>query len=228
MQIPRMCGRYGFGNPARLSELPFGVALPELVARFNLTPSQDVPLIRETKRGRDAAMVRWGLVPHWAEDKSIGNRLVNARGDTAATKPAFRDAFAERRGLLPADLFYEWQEQAGHDVRQPWCVRLPEQAPFAFGALWERWRPRGDPDAAWLVTCAIITTEPNAVLRPIHDRMPVIVEPHDYARWLDPSTSLKVAQSLVKPYAGTMEAWPVSLRVNNPRVDDAACIVPLS
>ena len=223
-----MCGRYGFGNPERLSTLPFGVPLPELVQRFNLTPSQDVPLVRETRKGREARMVRWGLVPYWADDKSIGNRLVNARGDSVATKPSFRDAFAERRGLLPADLFYEWQELRDHPVRQPWCVRLPDDAPFAFGAVWDRWKPKGEPDAEPLYTCAIITTEPNATMARIHDRMPLIIEPEDYDRWLDPLSALSTAQALVRPYAGEMEAWPVSLRVNNPRVDDAACIAPLT
>ncbi len=222
-----MCGRYGFGNPVRLGSLPLGADLPLLAARFNLTPSQDVPLVRERATGRDAVLARWGLVPYWADDPSIGNRLANARGDTVASKPSFRDAFRQRRGLMPVDLFYEWQVIAGQQVKQPWCMRLPDGAPFAFGALWERWTPKGDSSAEPLITCAIITTEPNALLAPIHDRMPVIVSPNDYEAWLDPSTTPAIAQSLVRPYAGPMEAWPVTTRVNSARIDDAECITPL-
>ncbi|MBL0171278.1 MAG: SOS response-associated peptidase [Gemmatimonadaceae bacterium] len=223
-----MCGRYGFGNPARLGTLPFGAALPLLTARFNLTPSQPVPLVRETSGGRDALLARWGLVPFWADDPSIGNRLANARGDTVATKPSFRAAFRQRRGLMPVDLFYEWQVIAGQKVKQPWCIRLPDDEPFAFGAIWEQWTPKHDPGAEPLITCAIITTEPNAVMAPIHDRMPVIMPPDHYEAWLDPSTRPAVAQSLVQPYAGPMLAWPVSTRVNSPRTDDAECITPLA
>lgn len=223
-----MCGRYGFGNPARLGALPFGVTLPELAAHYNLAPSRDVPLVRSYDETRDAVMARWGLVPFWADDPSIGNRLANARGDSMATKPSFRAAFKQRRGLMPADLFYEWQVIAGQKIKQPWCMRLPDDAPFSFGAIWERWTPKNDPAAEPLVTCAIITTEPNDVMRPIHERMPVIVAPEDYDAWLDPHTAAATAQSLVRPYAGALRAWPVSLRVNSPRVDDAACIEPLA
>lgn len=222
-----MCGRYGFGNPARLGTLPFGAPLPALVASYNIAPTRDVPLVRAVDDARDAVMARWGLVPFWADDPSIGNRLANARGDTVASKPSFRAAFKQRRGLMPADLFYEWQIITGQKVKQPWCIRLPDDAPFAFGAIWERWTPKHDPGAEPLVTCAVITTEPNAVMQRIHDRMPVIVAPADYDAWLDPRTSAAAAQSLVKPYAGEMVAWPVSTRVNSPRANDVECIAPL-
>ncbi|MEQ1692365.1 MAG: SOS response-associated peptidase [Gemmatimonas sp.] len=223
-----MCGRYGFGNPARLGTLPFGTALPLMVARYNVPPSQPVPLVRQRASGRDAVLARWGLVPYWADDPSIGNRLANARGDSVATKPSFREAFGQRRGLMPADLFYEWQIMNGMKVKQPWCVRLPDDEPFAFGAIWERWKPRDDAGAEPLITCAIITTEPNAVMAPIHDRMPVIVAPSDYDAWLDASTPSAVAQSLVRPYRGPMLAWPISTRVNSPRSDDVECVAPLA
>jgi putative SOS response-associated peptidase YedK len=222
-----MCGRYGFGNPARLGTLPFGAPLPALTAHYNIAPSRDVPLVRESDGARDAILARWGLVPFWADDPSIGNRLANARGDTVASKPSFRAAFKQRRGLMPADLFYEWQVVAGQKTKQPWCMRLPDDAPFAFGAIWERWVPKDNPEADALVTCAIITTEHNEVMRPIHDRMPVIVAPADYDAWLDPKTSTTTAQSLVRPYQGEMVAWPVALRVNSPRANDVELITPL-
>lgn len=226
-----MCGRYGFGNPARLSTLPFAAPLPVLTERFNIAPSSDVPLVRQTRRGRDARLARWGLVPYWATDVAIGHRLANARGDTMASKPAFRDAFRQRRGLMPADLFYEWQVVPGQKTKQPWCIRLPDAQPFAFGALWERWRApdahASESDAPWLISCTIVTTEPNALMKPIHDRMPLIIAPEDYNAWLDPATSPADAQSLVRAYEGPMEAWRVSTHVNRPAFDDAECIAPI-
>ena len=148
-------------------------------------------------------------------------------GDSVASKPSFREAFMHRRGLMPADLFYEWQVVAGRKVKQPWCVRLPGDEPFSFGALWERWTPRSKPDADALITCAIVTTEANALMAPIHHRMPLIIAADDYAVWLDPRTPQAIAQSLIRPYAGRLQAWPVSTRVNSARNNDEACIAPL-
>lgn len=209
-----MCGRYGFGNPARLSELPFGVALPPSVPRFNIGPMQSVPFVLNDGGDRSAIMAKWGLVPYWASDPSIGSRMCNARGDTVAEKPAFRSAFKSRRGLMPAEFFFEWQAIEGSKVKQPWCIALEDGEPFAFGALWERWKPKDDPDAEMLITCAVITTEPNDTMAPIHDRMPVIVKPEDYARWLDAGTRAADVQGLVRPYDGAMRRWKVSTRVN--------------
>ncbi len=226
-----MCGRYGFGNPARLAELPLGVdlaaSLPDLTPRWNITPSQGVVLIRDTPAGREAMMARWGLVPFWADDPSIGNRLANARGDTIAVKPSFRAAFARRRGLMPADLVYEWQVIDGAKTKQPWCIRLPGDEPFAMAAIWESWTPKGHPEAAPLVTCCAITTEPNDTMRPIHDRMPVILPPADYDTWLDPSASPAALQRLVRPYPGAMHAYRVSRLVNAPAHDSADCAAPV-
>ena len=226
-----MCGRYGFGNPARLGTLPLGVELPPLTPRFNITPAQAVPLVRETVQGRDAVLARWGLVPFWADDPSIGNRMANARGDTVATKPSFRAAFRQRRGIMPADLFYEWQPLPGQKIKQPWCIGLPDRAPFGLAALWEQWTPRGQPladaEAAPLLTCALITTEPNALMAPIHDRMPVLLHPEDFERWLNTATPLEAVQALIRPWDGPMVAWPVSTAVNSPRVDDPALIEPV-
>lgn len=226
-----MCGRYGFGNPTRLAELPLGVdiaaSLPDLQPRWNITPSQQVVLVRETAGGREARWARWGLVPFWADDPSIGNRLANARGDTVAVKPSFRAAFAKRRGIMPADLFYEWQALEGAKVKQPWCIRMPGDAPFAIAAIWESWTPKDGTEASPLGTCCLITTEPNDVMRPIHDRMPVILSPDDYDTWLDPSSSPAVLQRLVRPYGGAMHAYKVSRMVNAPVNDVAECAAPL-
>jgi putative SOS response-associated peptidase YedK len=173
-------------------------------------------------------MARWGLVPFWADDPSIGNRLANARGDTVASKPSFRGAFKARRALVPADRFYEWQALPGQKVKQPWCIQLDHEAPFCFAGLWERWVPKGEPDADPLLSCCLITTEPNAVMAPIHDRMPVIVPPPAYDQWLDPGTSAAAAQALIRPYEGAMRAYPVSTYVNAPRNEGAACSAPLA
>ena len=218
-----MCGRYGFGNPARLGTLPLGVEFPGLAPRFNVAPSQAVPLVLHDAAGRQGLMAKWGLVPFWADDPSIGNRLANARGDTVAIKPSFRAAFKARRGIMLADLFYEWQVLAGQKVKQPWCIRLADDRPFGMAALWERWVPKADPAAEPLLSCCIITTEPNGIMGPIHDRMPVILHERDFDEWLDPGTPIGGAQQLVAPYDGPMRAYPVSTFVNAPRNDSGEC-----
>lgn len=223
-----MCGRYGFGNPARLGTLPLGVEFPDLGARFNVAPSQAVPLVLQDHGHRAAVLARWGLVPFWADDPSIGNRLVNARGETAAAKPSFRAAFKQRRGLMPADLFYEWQVVAGQKTKQPWCIRLPDEQPFCMASLWERWSPKDQPDAEPLLSCCIITTDANPAMAPIHDRMPVILRPEDYDAWLDPQYTSARAQTLVRPYDGPMVSYRVSPLVNAPRHDAPACAEPLT
>jgi putative SOS response-associated peptidase YedK len=222
-----MCGRYGFGNPARLAELPLGVTLPPLAPRFNVAPTQDVPLVLQEGADREARLARWGLVPFWADDPSIGNKLFNARGDTVAEKPSFRAAFKARRGLLPAEFFYEWQAVEGQKARQPWCVAVDDGEPFAFGALWERWRPKGEPDAEPLVSCTIITTDPNETMARIHHRMPLILPREAYDTWLDPRTPVEEAKRLVRPYEGTMRVWKVSTRVNRGAEDGAELVRPV-
>lgn len=220
-----MCGRYGFGNPARLGTLPLGiplgVELPALGARYNVAPSQAVPFVLQDREGRRAELVKWGLVPFWADDPSIGNRLANARSDSVAAKPSFRNAFKSRRGLMLADLFYEWQLLPGQKVKQPWCIRLAEDAPFAMAALWERWTPKATPEVEPLTTCCVITTDANAVMAPIHDRMPVILP--DEARWrtwLDPRADREALEALLRPSPDDLlTARPVSRRLNNPRAE---------
>ncbi len=158
--------------------------------------------------------MRWELVPHWAKDVKIGYKMINARAETVRTKPAFRSAFASRRCLIPADGFYEWQRS--RTPRQPHYIRKRDGKPMAFAGLWEIWRGGEEP----LESCAIITTGPNTLMAPLHDRMPVILAPGAFEGWLVGSP--EQAAGLLKPYAGEdLEVYPVSRRVNNPRNDDA-------
>ncbi len=223
-----MCGRYGFGNPARFDALGLGVAMPPLSPRFNVAPSQAVPLVVQDASGRQGVFAKWGLVPAWADEPSIGHKLANARGDTVATKPSFRSAFKQRRGLMPADLFYEWQIVPGQKTKQPWCIRFPDQAPFLFGAIWELWQPKNDPIAEPLRTCAIITTDASAVMSSVHDRMPVLIASADADEWLDPATPPARAQALIRSWEGPLELHPVSTWLNTPRHDDAKCAEPIT
>lgn len=219
-----MCGRYELhAHPAAIA-LAFGLEHPpQLRARYNIAPTQDVPVVRLSPAGaREIVQVRWGLVPRWAKDPSIGQRMINARGETVASKPAFRNAFRRHRCLVPANGFYEWM--AGSDGRkQPLWIGMRDGGLFGFAGLLERWL---DPDGHPLDSCTILTTQANALIARLHDRMPVIVAPDDYARWLDPDDP--APSELVKPYdPARMRFHPVSTRVNSVRHDDASCIEPL-
>lgn len=170
-------------------------------------------------------MIRWGLVPSWAKDPSIGHRMANVRSDTALEKSSFRAAMQKRRCLIPADVFFEWQDVPGQKRRKPYAVALNGAEPFALGGLWEAWRAKEGGE--WLITAAILTTEPNELLAPIHDRMPVIVRVEDYERWLDSETPVARVQKLVEPFsANEMRTWEVGLLVNDPKTDDARAIAP--
>ncbi|HYD29924.1 MAG TPA: SOS response-associated peptidase, partial [Azospirillaceae bacterium] len=176
------------------------------------------------------AMLRWGLVPSWADDPSIGNRLINARTEGVADKPSFRGPFRKRRCLIPADGFYEWQSIGGR--KQPWLIRRRDHATFAFAGLWDHWYgPKHEPEkrlAEPLETACIITTGANAVLAPLHSRMPVILAPADWDAWLDPHAPWELAETLLRPCPDdALEAAPVSPRVNNVRHDDPSCIAPM-
>jgi putative SOS response-associated peptidase YedK len=205
----------------------FGLSeIPDLPARFNIAPTQPVPAVRvrPDHDGREFALLRWGLIPGWADDPSIGNRIINARADTVATKPAFRKAFRQRRCLIVADGFYEWTKLNGR--KQPYYIRLQGDQPFAFAGLWERWN-RGDSP---IDSCTILTTDANEMVGSIHDRMPVILNPGDYDLWLDPDVQdAKRLEPLLVPYTGeSMAAWPVSTLVNNSKVDEPRCIEPVA
>lgn len=223
-----MCGRFGLTRPEALKLERFGITeLPPLVPRFNIPPSSDILVVRERKGVTEGEMIRWGLVPSWAKDPSIGNRMANVRSDTALEKSSFRAPMQKRRCLIPADVFFEWQDVPGQKRRKPHAVAMLKGEPFALGGLWEAWRSKENGE--WLITCAILTTEPNELLAPIHDRMPVIIRPEDYRAWVDPDTKATAVRNLVESYsAGEMRAWEIGLLVNDPKVDDARILSPVS
>ncbi|HUU84117.1 MAG TPA: SOS response-associated peptidase [Phycisphaerae bacterium] len=222
-----MCGRYTLGAPdddlADLLDLP---ETPSLEPRYNIAPTQPVPVVRLMPAGevRELQMLHWGLIPSWSKDPAMGARMINARSETAAEKPAFRTAMRQRRCLIPADGFYEWQRTAGR--KQPHYIRKRDRAPFAFAGLWEHWE---GPEGAVIESCTILTTTPNDLLRPLHDRMPVILEPSDYALWLDAAVNdASRVQPLLRPYQpDDLIAHPVGTHVNSPRNEDPRCTEPL-
>ena len=220
-----MCGRYELHSHPAAIALAFGLAYPpEIHPRYNVAPMQPVPIVRLNAAGeRELVQMRWGLVPRWAKDPSIGAKMINARAETVATKPTYRTAFRRHRCLLPADGFYEWRVRAD-GAKQPLRIGMKDESLFGLAGLYERWlSPDGEP----LDTCTVLTTDANALLKSLHDRMPVIVPPDAYEQWLDPDWP--DAASLIAPYrAESMTYWPVSTRVNSVKNDDADCIVPLT
>ena len=222
-----MCGRYSLQTPADTLAQHFQLAkVPLMRPRYNIAPRQPVLTVRipAPQNGREIWLARWGLIPSWAKDPSIGERLIIARAETVADKPAFRDAMARMRCLIPADGYYEWQRQGRR--KQPFYIRMKDGRPFAFAGLWERWI---GPDGKAVETCALLTTEPSESLRSIHNRMPVILDPSSYDLWLDPTVRRAAQlQLLFRPYRDEdLTAYPVSLHVNDPSHDDAACLEPL-
>ena len=223
-----MCGRFTLFEADKILSREFDVSgFPPQSPRYNIAPSQPIAVVRAPPAGsgRELALLRWGLIPSWSKDRAIGNRLINARAETAREKPSFRNAFRRHRCLIPASGFYEWQRQ--ERGKQPYFVRMRDERLFAFAGLWDRWE---SPDEGAIETCTILTTAANAVLAPIHDRMPVILPPTEYARWLDPAlpNTDSLAPLLVPFPPEEMLASPVSHRVNAPTVDDEKCITPLS
>jgi len=219
-----MCGRFALIVDASVLADVFDVDPPrELEPRFNIAPTQTVPIVRAGKETpRECALVRWGLVPSWAKDEKIGPRMINARGETVAEKPSFRSAVKSRRCLVPADGFYEWVRTA--EGKQPHFIHFSDGRPFAFAGLWERWhKGEGEP----LDTCTIITTTPNDLIADLHDRMPVILPPDQFSEWLEPGPlPPERLQGLLVPHpAEGMEAYPVSTYVNKPANDGPECIV---
>jgi putative SOS response-associated peptidase YedK len=221
-----MCGRYTLTIDAAVLADFFAIGeVPVLVPRYNIAPTQAVPVVRIDAEGRRLwSEVRWGLIPFWAKDTRIGARMINARAETVADKPAFRTAFHRRRCLIPADGFIEWKKEAGG--KQPHLIRFADGRPFAFAGIWEQWRP-ADGDA--LESCAIITTGANDLVAAVHDRMPVILPPDTHSRWLGPTASQESGLTeLLVPHAGDeMEAVAVNPRVNSPANDDPECLQPM-
>ena len=228
-----MCGRYTLRTPAdRLAEAFGGVPADYPEVRYNIAPSQSVAAVRAGSDGnaRQVVALRWGLIPSWAKDPAIGHRMINARAESLADKPSFRAAFRRRRCLVPADGFYEWQKRNG--TKQPFYIARADGAPFAFAGLWERWDGGGEglAEAPPLESCTIVTTDANERVAPVHDRMPVILAPSDYALWLDPRVDdLPILEALLRPCpADDLFVWPVSTHVNSPAHDDPVCIEPLA
>jgi putative SOS response-associated peptidase YedK len=231
-----MCGRYAFFTPIEAVTRLFGVSevhAHDLAPRYNIAPTQEVPIVRlspftpeeaDTAPPRELALARWGLVPFWAKDSAIGNRMINARGETVAAKPAFRAAFRKRRCLVPADGFFEWQKT--DSGKQPWYIHSTGGEPLALAGLWELWDPPegGTP----LASCTIITTGANEFIRSLHDRMPVVLDARGRDAWLDPAASPDDLQPLLAPAPeDLLEAWPVSRRVNSPFNEDPSLVEPV-
>jgi putative SOS response-associated peptidase YedK len=227
-----MCGR--FSNRAKpeqiRNEFKIGKKNPDLYQpKYNIAPAQMIEVVFEPEAVRILAQLKWGLVPSWAKDSDIGSRMINARAESLTEKPSFREAFKKRRCVIPATGFYEWQKKgSAGGAKQPFYFYLKEKEVFGFAGLWEEWIDKESGDV--LETCTIITTEANEVLKPVHDRMPVILKADDYDRWLDPKENdTDSLQKLLAPYpAGEMTSHAVSKSVNIPDADSPELIEPLN
>jgi putative SOS response-associated peptidase YedK len=221
-----MCGRFTLTvNPAEVQETFSPYTFPQKFApRFNIAPTQPVLAIPNDDQNT-ADFFMWGLIPMWAKDPAIGNKLINARGETLAEKPAFRGSLKYKRCLILADGFYEWKGADGKKVKTPFFIHMKDRKPFAFAGLWDSWN---SPDGSLIKSCTIITTEPNELTGIIHNRMPVILHPRDYAKWLDPSPQTPdQLKPLIKSFpAELMDAYPVSTLVNTPANDIPELVVP--
>jgi putative SOS response-associated peptidase YedK len=223
-----MCGRYKLSRRKQIIEEHFDAAdwQDDWSPRYNVAPTQPVPVIRQHPKEpvRQVSLIKWGLIPNWSRDASLGSSTINARSETAATKPAFRDPLKFRRCLIPADGFYEWKRNGSS--KQPFCFEVGDSELFAFAGLWDGWK---NVDGQWVKTCTILTTTPNAVTSAIHDRMPVILDRDSYHLWLDPGmTDVQVVSELLKPFdARLMRCYPVSTRINHVANDDEECSRPV-
>ena len=220
-----MCGRYTLTAEAELIQLAFNLDGVDgwLEPRYNIAPAQQVPVISNRDPGK-LSLMKWGLVPYWATDPKIGNRMINARSETAAEKPSFRSPFKRRRCLIPADGYYEWIKEGKQ--KKPMYIQHAEHEVFAFAGLWERWK---QPDGDWLDTCAVLTTEANERIKPIHQRMAVILEPADYALWLSPR-ELEQGEwlpLLSGPRPDQLKFHEVSTQVNSPANDNPMLTMPV-
>ena len=218
--VARMCGRYvEVSSPALLAERfhVTEVRTEQLETNYNVAPRAQVPVVAERHGERVLDVVRWGLVPFWAKDTKIGDRMINARADKLLSSNAFKRPFERKRCIVPADGFYEWQKIEGKRTKQPWFIRRRDGEPLAFAGLWETWHdPNEDDDAPPLRSCVIITTDPNELLAPIHDRMPVVLPESQWDTWLDVDNhDVAALRKLLVPFpAGELEAWAVSTLVN--------------
>ncbi|HXV08897.1 MAG TPA: SOS response-associated peptidase [Burkholderiales bacterium] len=224
--MQRMCGRYELHTPVEEVARRFDAVLTDaaraLPPRYNIAPTLQVPVLRQGRRGREIEAMTWGLTPSWAKDRS-GVKPINARAETVFERPMFRNAIARRRCLLPADGFYEWQR--GPARKQPYHVGMADGGLLALAGVWEYWAQEGQEP---LVSCCIVVTDANALMAAIHERMPVIIAPQDYARWLDPALSGRATiEPMLAPLpAAEMRAYPISTRVNDVKNDAPELIEP--
>jgi putative SOS response-associated peptidase YedK len=218
-----MCGRFTLTKSPNAVAQAFGIEVPKFPPRYNIAPSQPVGVVIQAahQQARQFRLMQWGLIPSWAKDPSIGSKLINARSETVHEKPSFRSAFKHKRCLIVADGFYEWQKQ-GNGPKQPFYFSMKDRSVFAFGGLWESWQD--------IETCTILTTSANELLKPIHERMPVIIKPEDYGVWLDPIIErTDVLSPIFEPFpSDRMVATAVSTAVNTPSTDSDICIQPLN
>jgi putative SOS response-associated peptidase YedK len=224
-----MCGRYRLTAKERYLRDPFGLdGDVSWTPRWNIAPTQRVPIVRQDRGEpkRSFSLVRWGLIPAWAKDASIGFKTINGMSETAAERPAFREAMRRRRCLIPADGFYEWRKICAKQ-KQPYSFGMIDDAVFALAGLWECWR---DPAGESLETCTILTTKPNSLVADIHDRMPVILKAEDYDKWLDPGvTNVALVADCLQPFdPRSMKKYPVGTRVNRAENDDQQCAQEVS
>jgi len=217
-----MCGRFALKNPNALKAAFELKEMPDLRPRYNIAPSQDIAIIRADASGRHLSLAHWGLIPSWAKEADSGYSTINARAETVDTKPTFRAPFKRHRCIIPTDGFYEWREEGG--IKIPHHIGMKDGSPFALAGLWDVWKgPQGE-----VTSCSIIVTGANQFMSPLHDRMPVILNPHDYERWLDPDNldSANLKSLLVPAPEDWLAEWPVSRGLNNPRHEGPDCAAP--
>lgn len=220
-----MCGRFTLRTPKERIKREFQLqGEPSVEARYNISPSQNILAVRQNIDGREAAELKWGLIPSWSKDASIGSRLINARSETVLEKPSFREAFKKRRCIIPADGFYEWARIGGK--KQPYYFRLRDEHLFGFAGLWDRWKRQ---DGEVIESCTILTTEANEILAPVHDRMPVILNPDTYDLWLnEDSRNAESLKELLQPFPDSeMIGYAVSTQVNSPQAHGDSLVAQL-
>lgn len=229
-----MCGRFVSASPPDDLAKYFSAAVPEqaLEENYNVAPTDEVYVVRARDGHRKLGSMRWGLVPFWSKDLKIGSKLINARSETAPEKPAFRRAFTKRRCLIPADGFYEWQKIEGQKAKQPHFIHRADDEPIVFAGLWEFWHPKDDegndvPDANPVISCTILTTSANETMKPVHDRMPVMLPPNVWDDWLDPASDPDFIKTLMVPAPESLlTLYPITTAVNSVRNNGAELIVP--
>ncbi len=222
-----MCGRFTLHLPPELLAEIFGLLeIPVFPARYNIAPTQMIAVVKDASGGRNRLdFLHWGLIPHWAKDRKIGQKMINARAETVHEKPAFRHAIRHRRCLVPASGFFEWRHEDKGKI--PLYVRLKDGSPMVFAAIWESWQA---PEGETVESCAILTTSSNELIEPLHDRMPVILHSGEFRLWLDPEISDPAKlRHLYRPYpSDLMEMYPVSSLVNSPRNESPDLITPVT